>query len=62
MIYSRTFSLKNWCCFCCFCCFLGEGAVCQRWPVKMPNFTCQVAQLHVLSCPTSHVIFAFYLA
>jgi len=40
----------------------GVFVVCQRWPVKMPDFTCQVAKLHVLSCPTSHVIFAFYPA
>ena len=62
MIYSRTFSLKNWCCICCICCFFGGGVVHQRWPVKMPNFKCQDVKLHVLSCPTSHVIFAFYPA
>ena len=28
---------------------LGVFVVCQRWPVKMPNFTCQVAKLHTSS-------------
>ena len=37
-------------------------AVCQRWPVKMPNFTCQVAQLHTSSLHFTLPMKEFYFA
>ena len=40
----------------------GGFVVCQRWPVKMPNFTSQVAQLHTSSLHFTLPMKEFYFA
>ncbi len=36
--------------------------VCQRWPIKKPDFTCQAAKLHTLSLHFTLPMKEFYFA